>query len=100
MNSLRQLGPCRADFEADPLIHQNLENLYDTMLEQNLVRIIEPYSRVELSRCEHDQIAEAQVVQKLSMILDEKFSGTLDQGKGHLLVFDAPSDDTYTPSRS
>ena len=39
----------RADFEADPLIHQNLENLYDTMLEQNLVRIIEPYSRVELS---------------------------------------------------
>ena len=32
----------------DPIIKAHLESLYDTMLEQNLCRIIEPYSRVQV----------------------------------------------------
>lgn len=32
----------------DPIIKAHLNSLYDTMLEQNLCRLIEPYSRVEV----------------------------------------------------
>lgn len=32
----------------DPIINAHLKSLYDTMLEQNLCRIIEPYSRVQV----------------------------------------------------
>ena len=32
----------------DPIINAHLKSLYDNMLEQNLCRIIEPYSRVQV----------------------------------------------------
>ena len=38
-----------AELQQDPLIRSHLSILYDTLLEQNLVRVIEPYSSVELS---------------------------------------------------
>ena len=37
------------ELHKDPLIRSHLSILYDTLLEQNLVRVIEPYSSVELS---------------------------------------------------
>lgn len=33
----------------DPIIRAHFDTLYDNMLEQNLCRIIEPYSRVQVS---------------------------------------------------
>merc|ERR1712166_1057855 len=35
----------------DPIIEAHLSDLYDTLLQQNLCRLLEPFSRVEISYC-------------------------------------------------
>jgi hypothetical protein len=37
-----------AELSSDPTIRSHLAALYDTLLEQNLLRIVEPYSVVEI----------------------------------------------------
>ncbi|KAJ3293555.1 26S proteasome regulatory subunit rpn6 [Borealophlyctis nickersoniae] len=86
------------ELKNDPIIHTHLAELYDTLMEQNLLRIIEPFSRVEISHVA--QLVGApmpQVEQKLSqMILDKVLSGILDQGAGTLIVFEeSEADKTY-----
>jgi 26S proteasome regulatory subunit N6 len=38
----------RIELSSDPTIRSHLAALYDTLLEQNLLRIVEPYSVVEI----------------------------------------------------
>jgi 26S proteasome regulatory subunit N6 len=66
------------------------------MLESNLLKIIQPYSSVEIRHVATTiSLPEPQVVTKLSqMVLDRKFFGILDQGRGHLLIYDSAHDDT------
>jgi len=88
----------RKELEEDVIVKAHLGTLYDTMLEQNLCRIIEPYSRVQVSHIAQSiKLPMIQVEKKLSqMILDKKFSGILDQGEGVLIVFEeTPVDKTY-----
>ncbi|CAO1430766.1 unnamed protein product [Diamesa serratosioi] len=88
----------KAQLEDDVIVRAHLDSLYDTMLEQNLCRIIEPYSRVEVAFIAGSiKLENAKVEKKLSqMILDKKFSGILDQGDGVLIVFEeTPVDKTY-----
>ena len=86
----KALSDYRYELGSDVFIRNHLRRLYDAMLEQNLVKVIEPFSRVEL-----DHIAKMvgldtqQVERKLSqMILDKVIIGVLDQGSGCLIVYD------------
>ncbi|ODN87098.1 26S proteasome regulatory subunit N6 [Cryptococcus wingfieldii CBS 7118] len=87
------------ELQKDPLIRSHLSFLYDTLLEQNLVRIIEPYSNVEISWVAEEVGQSSQVVEeKLSqMILDGIFHGVLNESLGTLEVHDqAAEEPIYT----
>ncbi|ETW86375.1 hypothetical protein HETIRDRAFT_438720 [Heterobasidion irregulare TC 32-1] len=94
----KALRDYREELSSDPTIRSHLAALYDTLLEQNLLRIVEPYSVVEVEYVAQQVGQGRQAVEaKLSqMILDKVFHGVLDQGRGCLLVFDEPeADNTY-----
>eukprot|EP01040_Poterioochromonas_malhamensis_P006493 gene6493-6993_t len=81
--------------QSDDLISHHLDLLYDKMLETNLLKLIHPFSCVELTHVANlIQLPEETVIRKLSqMILDHKFHGILDQGKGYLIVYESTHED-------
>merc|ERR1712203_604298 len=84
------------ELEQDRIVAKHLDTLYQTMLEQNLCRIIEPYKRVQVKYVsEKINLPEAEVEKKLSlMILDQKFQGILDQETRVLVVFEKKERDS------
>ncbi|KAI1780962.1 PCI-domain-containing protein [Hypoxylon cercidicola] len=94
----RALARYRYELGSDTFIRNHLRRLYDAMLEQNLIKVIEPFSRVEIAHiAKMVGLDTQQVERKLSqMILDKVIVGVLDQGAGCLLIFDeAQRDETY-----
>ncbi|NXK55519.1 PSD11 ATPase, partial [Chauna torquata] len=94
----KALTDYKVELRDDPIINTHLAKLYDNLLEQNLIRVIEPFSRVQIEHISSlIKLSKADVERKLSqMILDKKFHGILDQGEGVLIIFDEPPvDKTY-----
>lgn len=92
------LSKYKEELSNDAIIRHHLASLYDNLFEQNLLRIIEPFSRVEIAHIASlIQLPVPQVENKLSqMILDKVIKGILDQGNGCLEVFEtSPVDGTY-----
>ncbi|CCD23358.1 proteasome regulatory particle lid subunit RPN6 NDAI_0B03230 [Naumovozyma dairenensis CBS 421] len=81
--------------KSDDLTRSHFSALYDTLLESNLCKIIEPFECVEISHISKMIGLEPQHVEgKLSqMILDKVFYGVLDQGNGWLYIYDTPHQD-------
>jgi len=102
--SLRQFQETKAKYkeelEKDSVIHRHLEELYQKLLEDNLLRIVSPFSQVEISHVAFlIELDVHQVEKKLSqMILDKKLPGILDQGKDCLILFDDPEPDGTFPA--
>lgn len=84
------LGSYQRELGSDAFIRGHLRRLYDAMLEQNLIKVIEPFSRVEIDHVARMvKLSPVQVEEKLSqMILDKVIIGVLDQGAGCLNIFD------------
>jgi len=85
----------KVQLEEDRIVAKHLDTLYSNMLEHNLCRIIEPYSKVQVEYVASKiGLAKSEVEKKLSqMILDKKFLGILDQETGVLVIFTKESRD-------
>ena len=81
------------ELKEDPVVSFHAQLLYDTLLENNLEKITEPYSRVEIAHVAQKIRLDTTVVQDrlAQMILDGKLSGTLDAGTGCLELFEKPN---------
>jgi 26S proteasome regulatory subunit N6 len=78
------------ELQQDLLIKHHLHILQEQLLESNLIRIMEPYSCVELQHIASLMDLPLHVIEKKlsQMILDGKFQGILDQGKGQLIIYE------------
>jgi len=79
----------------DPIIRNHLDELYQKLLERNILRIIEPYHRVDLAHIARKlAMPLPQIEAKCSqMILDGKLNGIIDQGAGCLIVHESTQTD-------
>merc|ERR1712106_809430 len=89
MEAMKAVTTFKIQLEDDKVVSNHLDTLYSNMLEQNLCRIIEPYSKVQVDYVANKiELPKSEVEKKLSqMILDKKFLGILDQETGVLIIF-------------
>ncbi|EAN99210.1 putative proteasome regulatory non-ATPase subunit 6 [Trypanosoma cruzi] len=77
-------------FLADEVLQRRLTEMYTSLLERHLLKLLEPYSRVQISYLAYllkldVETVESQVSQ---LILDKKLAGIVDQQHQCVVVFD------------
>uniref|UniRef100_A0A673UQ08 26S proteasome non-ATPase regulatory subunit 11 n=1 Tax=Suricata suricatta TaxID=37032 RepID=A0A673UQ08_SURSU len=76
----KALTDYRAELRDDPIISTHLAKLYDNLLEQNLIRVIEPFSRVQIEHI--SSLIKLSKVSSPELVL----AGGGGQGEGHVEV--------------
>lgn len=96
----KSLAEYRDELSDDLVISSHLDSLHASLLERNLMRLVEPYSRVEIAHVARlIGLEPSRVERKLSqMILDGKLDGILDEGNGCLIIHDPASADKAYPA--
>ncbi|KAK7197574.1 proteasome regulatory non-ATPase subunit 6 [Novymonas esmeraldas] len=103
----RILSRCRAESEesgaatsdtdllSDEVVRRQVNDMYNTLLERHLLKVVSPYNRVQITYVSGLLKLSATVVeQKLSqLILDRKLRGIVDQQHRCLILFDDPAAD-------
>eukprot|EP00892_Ulva_mutabilis_P006807 jgi/Ulvmu1/4499/UM002_0225.1 len=94
------LDKYKEQLEGDPIVNRHLNDLFKALLEQNLIRVIMPYSKVEIKHLAKLISLDAVTVEReiSQMILDKKISGILDQGNGCLQVYEEQDEDEAYPA--
>lgn len=93
------LAEFKDELDQDPIIQAHISDLYDALLEKNLLKIVQSYSCVQISRiAELIELDVNDIERKLSqMILDETLSGVLSQGDGVLKLYQKDQkDETFS----
>jgi 26S proteasome regulatory subunit N6 len=87
------------ELKGDNLVKHHIGELYESLLEQHLLKIVEPFSRVEVSHlAKLLKISKNKVEIKLSqMILDNRLSGIIDQGHDCLILYEENKIDKSYP---
>ena len=85
------------EYFSDPVIRYHIDNLNNDLLEKNLIKIIKPYSVVEIDFvAKNIGLSYDIVLNKLrQMILDKKINGILDQGNGSLIIYEPETSNPY-----
>jgi len=84
------LNENKALIEGNRLIKDQIGFLYDQLLEKNIIKLIKPYSKVEMNYLARKLGVSEEVVEKKigKMILDKVISGSMDQERGILLLLE------------
>ena len=74
----------------DEFVKENLYVLFDELIQENICRILEPYSCVELDHLAKLTSVEIHHLEKILrlMIVEDKINGIIDQNKGILILYD------------